>query len=57
MILGDSLPIPAATDAVQAGFPSPAQDYNEPGIYLSRQFIGHLAATSAVRVAGDSITV
>jgi DNA polymerase V len=56
VILGDPLPIPAATDAVAAGFPSPAADYDEPGIDLSRQLIDHPAATFLVRVAGDSMT-
>ena len=48
--------IPSAVETVPAGFPSPAQDYDEPGIDLSRQLIDHPAATFLVRVAGDSMT-
>lgn len=48
--------IPSTVEAVTAGFPSPAQDYDEPGIDLSRQLIDHPAATFLVRVAGESMT-
>ncbi|MGV0870409.1 LexA family protein [Corynebacterium kalidii] len=56
IVPGDQYPIAVATDAVPAGFPSPAQDYDEPGIDLSAQLIDHPAATFLVRVAGDSMT-
>lgn len=56
IVPGDHYPIAVATDAVPAGFPSPAQDYDEPGIDLSRQLIEHPAATFLVRVAGDSMS-
>lgn len=48
--------ITSAVETVPAGFPSPAQDYDEPGIDLSRQLIDHPAATFLVRVAGESMT-
>lgn len=53
---GSDMLIPSAVETVTAGFPSPAEDYADAGIDLSRQLIDHPAATFLVRVAGESMT-
>ncbi len=40
---------------VQAGFPSPAEDYVEGTLDLNEYFIRHPSATYILRVAGDSM--
>jgi len=40
---------------VEAGFPSPAEDYIESELDLNKHLIKHPAATFFVRVAGDSM--
>lgn len=40
---------------VQAGFPSPAGDYQEAPIDLNRHLVQHAAATFFVRVEGESM--
>jgi len=40
---------------VEAGFPSPAEDYIEGELDLNKHLIKHPAATFFVRVAGDSM--
>jgi len=40
---------------VEAGFPSPAEDYVEGDLDLNKHLIKHPAATFFVRVAGDSM--
>ncbi|WP_010304068.1 LexA family protein [Candidatus Odyssella thessalonicensis] len=40
---------------VQAGFPSPADDYAEKSLDLNEHLISHPAATFFVRVSGDSM--
>lgn len=47
--------IPFPMCAVQAGFPSPASDYQDRKIDLNTHLIKHPAATFFVRVAGDSM--
>jgi DNA polymerase V len=47
--------IPLFTDAVAAGFPSPATDYCESRLDLNEFCIQHPAATFFVRAAGDSM--
>ena len=49
------LQIPYLLEAVQAGFPSPAQDYVEQQLDLNEMCIKHPAATYFVRAAGDSM--
>ena len=49
------LPIPLFSDAISAGFPSPAQDYIEQTLDLNELCIKHPAATFFVRVEGDSM--
>lgn len=50
------LNIPYLLEAVQAGFPSPAQDYVESTLDLNELCIKHPAATYFVRASGDSMT-
>lgn len=47
--------IPAALEAVQAGFPSPAQDYWSGDLDLASLMLPNRASTFIVRVAGDSM--
>ncbi|GLR65111.1 translesion error-prone DNA polymerase V autoproteolytic subunit [Marinospirillum insulare] len=49
------LAIPLFSDAISAGFPSPAQDYIEQTLDLNELCIKHPAATFFVRVEGDSM--
>ncbi len=48
-------PLPYANEGIQAGFPSPAQDYINETIDLNRELIKHPAATFFGRVSGDSM--
>ena len=50
-----SLAIPLFVERVQAGFPSPAQDYVEQTLDLNDLCIRHPAATYFVRAEGDSM--
>ncbi len=53
---GESIPaILAASTAVQAGFPSPAQDYFDGRVDLNTHLIKDVNSTFIVRVAGDSM--
>ncbi len=47
--------IPEMSAGVQAGFPSPAEDYVEKHLDLNELVIRHPAATFYVRVEGDSM--
>lgn len=47
--------LPLAEVSVQAGFPSPAEDYIEDRLDLNEHLIDHPAATYFVRVAGTSM--
>ncbi|MBS0604600.1 MAG: translesion error-prone DNA polymerase V autoproteolytic subunit [Verrucomicrobia bacterium] len=49
------LPLPIFLVSVQAGFPSPAEDYLDKTLDLNELLISHPAATFFVRVAGDSM--
>ncbi|MCC5880991.1 MAG: translesion error-prone DNA polymerase V autoproteolytic subunit [Idiomarina sp.] len=49
------LQIPYLLEAVQAGFPSPAQDYVEQQLDLNELCIKHPSATYFVRATGDSM--
>ncbi len=49
------LPLPYADEGIQAGFPSPAQDYIDECIDLNHELIQHPAATFFGRVSGDSM--
>ncbi|QHJ01749.1 translesion error-prone DNA polymerase V autoproteolytic subunit (plasmid) [Xylophilus rhododendri] len=50
-----SLFLPLAGDRVQAGFPSPAEDFNCKRIDLTEQLVQHPQATFLLRVRGDSM--
>lgn len=47
--------IPIFSSKVQAGFPSPADDYIEGYLDLNTQFITHPMATFVLQVTGDSM--
>lgn len=47
---------PLLLEAVQAGFPSPAEDYIERSLDLNEHLIRHPAATFFVRAQGESMT-
>lgn len=47
--------LPCADGGIQAGFPSPAQDYISEYIDLNRELVRHPAATFYGRVSGDSM--
>jgi DNA polymerase V len=47
--------LPLGGDRVQAGFPSPADDFNTKRIDLTEVLIQHPAATFLLRVRGDSM--
>lgn len=47
--------LPFADKGIQAGFPSPAQDFIESSIDLNREIVTHPAATFYGRVSGDSM--
>ena len=51
-----SFELPLYASKVQAGFPSPADDYLEGKLDLNSHLVKHPAATFFVRVAGDSMT-
>lgn len=46
---------PLVTDSVQAGFPSPAEDFVEGALDLNQHLIRRPAATFIVRVRGESM--
>lgn len=50
-----ALPLPYADGGIQAGFPSPAQDYLADSIDLNRELIEHPSATFYAKVVGDSM--
>lgn len=52
---GVNLPLPYADHGIQAGFPSPAQDYITEAIDLNVEVVKHPAATFYGRVSGDSM--
>ncbi|HCE6135882.1 TPA: translesion error-prone DNA polymerase V autoproteolytic subunit [Legionella pneumophila] len=50
-----SCSLPLFSSKVQAGFPSPADDYIERYLDLNSEFIKHPAATFLLRATGDSM--
>ena len=50
-----SISCPFFMSSVEAGFPSPAEDYIEGSLDLNKHLIKHPAATFFVRVSGDSM--
>lgn len=53
--LSSVLSLPYADGGIQAGFPSPAQDYISEYIDLNREIVRHPASTFYGRVSGDSM--
>ena len=51
----EAFSVSTLSEAVPAGFPSPAQDHIDEGIDLNRELIRHPASTFCARVAGDSM--
>jgi len=49
------LKLPFFVDSVPAGFPSPADDYQENSLDLNEHLIKHPSATFFVKVSGDSM--
>lgn len=49
------IPRPYADQGIQAGFPSPAQEYISESIDLNHEIVRHPAATFFGRVSGDSM--
>ena len=47
--------LPFADQGIQAGFPSPAQDYLSESIDLNREIVQHPASTFYGRVSGESM--
>ena len=47
--------IPFASETISAGFPSPAEDYVEPGIDLNKYLIRNPVSTFFLRVSGNSM--
>ena len=54
-INGINYKLPLYTSSVQAGFPSPADDYLEEKLDLNKYLIKHPSATFFVKVTGDSM--
>ncbi len=52
---GKKLLVPFIEGKIPAGFPSPAQDYQEDKIDLNEQLIKHPASTFIIKVIGDSM--
>lgn len=53
--LSSHISLPFAEQGIQAGFPSPAQDYISESIDLNHELIRHPAATFYGRVSGESM--
>lgn len=53
--LSSHLPLPYADGGIQAGFPSPADNYLTETIDLNKELVRHPAATFYGRVSGDSM--
>lgn len=51
-----SVPLQYADQGIQAGFPSPAQDYIAETIDLNKDLIAHPSSTFYGRVVGDSMS-
>lgn len=55
-LLKSDLSLPLYSSRVEAGFPSPADDYIEKGLSLDELLIQHPSSTYLVRAQGDSMT-
>lgn len=54
-LFDNPISVPSSLSSVQAGFPSPAEDYIEKELDINALVIKHPAATFFVRVEGDSM--
>jgi DNA polymerase V len=52
---GSQMPLPLVSSSVEAGFPSPAEDYIEGSLDLNQYLIRKPSATFIIRVKGDSM--
>ena len=52
----ESMPLPLASEAISAGFPSPADDYLDVGIDLNEQLIKNPTSTFFLKVSGSSMS-
>ena len=50
-----ALPLPLAENGISAGFPSPAQDYEQKSLDLNQRFVANPPATFFFEVVGDSM--
>lgn len=55
VVEGRSIGLPIFSSKVQAGFPSPADDYIEGYLDLNTKFIAHPASTFVLQATGDSM--
>ena len=53
--VSSTLLIPLVKETISAGFPSPAEDYLEPGIDLNKYLIKNPISTFFLRVSGNSM--
>ncbi len=53
--LNSNVSLPYADAGIQAGFPSPAQDYISESIDLNREIVRHPASTFYGKVSGESM--
>lgn len=53
--ISSNVELPYADGGIQAGFPSPAQDYVSESIDLNREIVRHPASTFYGKVSGDSM--
>ena len=51
----ETMEIPLSTERVAAGFPSPAEEYNGPGLDLNREIVKNPASTFYAHVRGLSM--
>lgn len=49
------LPLPYAETGIQAGFPSPAQDYIDKSLDFNKELIQHPSSTFYAKVVGNSM--
>lgn len=54
--ISSKLELPLAGSGIAAGFPSPAEDYEEVSLDLNKALVRHPAATFYARVKGTSMT-
>ncbi|MGL5786683.1 MAG: LexA family protein [Bacteroidales bacterium] len=53
--IGEPMPLPLASSAIAAGFPSPAQDFSDVALDLNKELIRNPSSTFFARVSGLSM--